>query len=169
MLVPVLLAAQLPFAGVFVRTEKRISETELENKSSYVKAHVNNVPAHVMNSFLTRYPAAENVSWFVNNKEISAYFKTDGQDINVNFKKNGLLLSTRKTYDALLLDQRVREFLFHEMEPCYTFKYVTEVVHENEIVYEVSMETERDLCIVRVIDRKGQALVIEDQTKLKKG
>lgn len=160
--------SQVRLGSVFVKSENVEAETTVEN-SSYVKGFVNNIPSPVINDFLTRYPGAENVSWYINDKEVSGYFSQHDEQVSIAYKKDGLFLYERKTYEGSRLNQSARDFLERETGFSFLIKQVTQVTKENEEVYEVSFEDQKRWHIYRFGRKTNEAYSLIEKTRFKKG
>jgi hypothetical protein len=165
-ILPVMSFSQLNSGFVFVKSEKRSVEVE---DGSYVKAYVNNIPSPVMTSFNELFPNAENVSWFINNMDVTGYFTHGEKDIAIHYKKDGFLYSIRKSYTPVLLEKKLSDFLTDEISSNYKAQFVTEVVKSNETLFEISFTNNIEWLIVRVGKSKNEYFQLLEKTKFKKG
>ena len=161
--------SQLRLGGVFVQSRQKIEETTASEKSTYVKGFTNNIPGPVIRDFSLRYPDAENISWYVNDKEINGHFSYDNQEFKVAYKKDGLFLYERTSYDGSKLNQAARDFLEKETGFALPVKYVTQVTREQEEVFEVSIEDEKRWHIYRFGRKLDGPFVLVEKTSFKKG
>src|SRR5687767_7479617 len=118
--------SQIRLGSVYVKTERNFSEEKTNTRSTYVKAFANNIPTAVINDFSARYPGVEKISWYVNDKDVSGYFNNNDQQVTISYKKDGLFLYERKTYDGSKLNQLARDFL--ERETGFSF-VISQVTH----------------------------------------
>src|ERR1700741_5083822 len=68
-----------------ISSEKKsidIQPTVLLNKNgSYVKAYLNNLPSAIMADFVKSYEDAEDVTWKIDDNDVTGYFTYKGQKV----------------------------------------------------------------------------------------
>lgn len=110
------------------------------------------------------------VSWFVDGKDITGHFYNDNEYISVLYKKNGRHAFTRKVYDSTRLDQRLVTYLEEEAGKEFSVNLVTEIVKEEGTVYEISLTSHKQICLIQIFAGKGdEKLRLIDKKFLTKG
>ncbi len=153
----------------FVTTDKIIPEETstvnvlLKKNGAYIRGYRNNIPSAILSDFTRKYESAENANWKVDDHEVTCIFNFNGQKIIVAYKKNGYLLSTRKTYDSSKLHKTIKPFIRSEMDKGYRISLVTEVVSDAVTLYEISLTGQSKICIVRVSRNKDGEPVLDEK------
>src|SRR5688572_33428162 len=70
-------------------------DVKVKNGEFFSSAYTNNVRAAVIADFLERFGEVPNVTWYVDEKEVHAYFKQGGKQVTVQYQPDGLHLQTR--------------------------------------------------------------------------
>ena len=145
-------------------------DVKVRDGKFFFTAYTNNVRAAVIADFLERFGEVPNVSWYVDEKEVSAYFIKGNDQITVQYQPDGLHLQTKKNYDGANLDSRVSELLQRELGKKFSLNLVTEVIKDTHACYEVSLYSKTQLYFVRIYKNlEDESLVIADKTLLKRG
>ncbi len=148
------------YTGINLTTQKNaivesVPTTVLMKKNGeYVKAYLNNIPSSVMADFAKRYDEIDGVTWKIDDNDITGYFNNNGQKTVVSYKKNGQLVSTRKTHDGSALSKSIRSFIQSDINKGFTINMVTEVVGELVTLYEVNLVDQQQIHIVRISRNK---------------
>jgi hypothetical protein len=135
-------------------------EVVIKKNNSYEPGFLNNIPGEVMREFSKTYPAAKNVSWFIDDKTTTVYFDSDNQVCIVKFKNDGLQLMIKKSYGGKALNTRLADFLKPEIKG-YEIKYISEVIRETTHNYEINLARNGTWLILKIgEDEKGQFQVL---------
>jgi hypothetical protein len=131
-------------------------EVVIKKNNSYEPGFLNNIPGEVMREFSKTYPAAKNVSWFIDDKTTTVYFDSDNQVCIVKFKNDGLPLMVKKSYSGKAMNTLLADFLKSEING-YEIKYISEVIRETNHNYEINLSKNGTWLILKVgEDTKGQ-------------
>ena len=136
----------------------------LKKNGVYIKAYRNNIPSAVLSDFTKKYEGAENVTWKVDEKEVTSCFTFKDQKIICTYKQNGHLLTTRKTYDSTKLTRRIKHFIQDELGKGYHINNITEVINEGLTQYEISLVNQFKICVVRISENKDAEPLLDEKT-----
>ena len=150
-------------ASTELLAERMQSTVLLKKNGEYVLAYINNIPSAVMADFIKRYEWVENISWKVDDSEVSGYFFSNSEKIIVRYKKNGHLISTRKTYDSTKLARSVNTFLHGEINKGFSIQFVTEVIDDQTTLYEINMVNQLQICVIRLSKAKNGELELTEK------
>ncbi len=139
------------------------SKVFLKKNGIYVQAYINNIPSAVMGDFIKKYEEVKTVSWKVDDNEVTGYFYSNNEKTVVTYKKNGHLVSTRKTYDSTRLTRSVKAFLQAEINKGFSTNLITEVVDDQMTLYEVNMVNQSQICVVRLSKTKNGELEVTEK------
>lgn len=172
MVIPVLFALQVysqEFKKEFklssrkteLNTDNLVFDVSVNNKGKYSAAYTNNIPATIVRDFMGRYLGVSGARWYVDEKEVTAYFEFQLQSITLIYKKDGYLLSTRKIYDSSSLDPAVHTFLANEYLKGFVINLVTEVTREENKFYDISLFSQGKLQMIRLSQRKSDGILAD--------
>jgi len=137
--------------------ERMQSKVWLKKNGVFVKAYLNNIPSAVMADFIKRYTKVQYVNWKVDDDQVNGYFDYNNEKVAVTYKKNGYLLSTRKTYDSVNLSKSLRIYIQAELNKGFQINTITEVISGEVTLYEINLVDQQQICIVRLSKNKGGA------------
>ncbi len=126
----------------------------IKRNGQFIKTYLNNMPSAVMADFVKKFGDVDGVTWKIDDNDVNGYFSNNGQKIVVNYKKNGHLVSTRKTYAGNILPKNIRQYVQSELNKGYSINLVTEVVGELVTLYEVNLVNQNNISIVRLSRNK---------------
>jgi hypothetical protein len=129
------------------------TDVKVKKGKAYKDAYTNNVSSAVMGDFASRF-GEKNVSWYVDNKEVTGYFSDNGANYTVYYE-NERYLKTRSVYDSSKLSVVVRDFLEEELGKTYKVNLVTEVKREEGFIYEISLSTDKKILVVKLEHPNG--------------
>lgn len=112
--------------------------------------YANNIPSAVWNSFLEQFEDAASVSWYVDSRDVTASFRLDNEDLIVTYRKDGILVCIRRVYEGKQLNRQIKNLLQSEIKKGFRISYVTEVQHELQTSYEVSLQNQKDWLMIQV-------------------
>ena len=145
-------------------------DVKVKDGNFFSTAYSNNVRAAVIADFLERFGEVPNVSWYVDEKEVSAYFIHEEKQVTVQYQPDGLHLQTKKNYDGVNLDPRVSELLQRELGKKFSLNLVTEIIKDTYACYEVSLYSNTQLYFVRVYKNlDDETLAVVEKSLMKKG
>lgn len=139
-------------------------EVVIKTNNGYEPGYLNNIPSAVLREFVKTYPAANNISWFLDEKTSTVYFDSDNKVCIVKFKNDGVPVLTKKSYGSKSLNPRLAAFLKDEIAG-YDIRYISEVIRETIHKYEINMVKNGVWMILRIgEDTKGNFEVTGKQT-----
>lgn len=159
----------------FIRSELAIKENEtnlkvwLKKNNIFIDSFTNDININVYRTFIDMFGSVPDVYWFIERKEFTSYFILDSISVIGRYKKNGTLISIRKNYDATKLNPEIINFLKQELGTSFRINLVTEILREDETIYEISLQNEKNWCIVQLYKNKeNEKLRIVDKKLLTK-
>jgi len=136
----------------------------------FVPGYINNVKASVIRSFNKMFDNPQQVNWFVDDKDVTAYFIYNNESVAVHYHGKGYYISARRVYDATMLDPRIYSYIRQEIGKRYIVNLVTEVVTEKGITYEISLEDKKNWLFLQVERNNERNIFTTTDTRLyKKG
>jgi hypothetical protein len=154
-----------------------ISNGDIENFSvkiwkgnMFMPGFINNISANIVRSFQKMFGDPGKVNWFVDDKDITAYFTYHNEKVAVHYHGKGYYLSTRKVYDATDLEPWVYNYIRQEAGKKYIINLVTEAVTNKVITYQISLE-DKNTWMVLQLERNNERnlLTTLDKKIYKKG
>ncbi|HUR65758.1 MAG TPA: hypothetical protein VMZ03_05365 [Chitinophagaceae bacterium] len=159
--------AQLSTAATFTETnftDDRVpGKIMFKKNGQYVKAYLNNVPSAVLADFTKRYEDPSIVSWVIDESDITGYFNLDKESVIVSYKKDGYLVSIRKTYDSTKLVKQVRDFLHDELKKGYLINLVTEIIINDGTLYEVTLLKQQQVFVITLSKKRNGDILVSDR------
>jgi hypothetical protein len=154
-------------AMVFNGGESRI-DVRLKKNNTFTAGFINNIRADIWRSFANRFNDSTDVHWFVNENEVTASFICDSENVMIKYKKDGSLIWTRKVYQSNKLDPLVTAFLDEEIEKRFIIYLVTEIIIDNNTIYEISLQHEKESCFLQILrDHERKELKLIDKAFFK--
>lgn len=145
-------------------------EVRIKKGNIYSEAYKNNIRAYILRDFMRKFKYASDVRWYVDKSEITAFFTYENENITVLYKRDGSNILTRKNYNGSRLNPGVAAFLKQEIEASFVIDNVTELIMSNYTVFEVSFQSEKQLCIVQVYkNHEDESMEVIDKKLLTKG
>jgi len=126
----------------------------LKENDSLIEAYINNVNPNAVRYLVNNYEDAENIQWIIDESSITAEFNQGDKKILLTYDKRGVLLSTRKTYPEKSLDPLIAKYAKKTAGKTYSINLVTEIIKSDQTTYEISLENQSNLCIVRIRENK---------------
>ena len=124
-----------------------------KKKGEYIKVFLNNIPAVVLADFISRYEDPLIASWVIDEQQITANFRYDNESIFVVYQ-HGLLQSTQKTYDSTHTNAVLKHYLSDELKKGFRIHLVTEMISGTAVLYQVSLLSSQQVCIL-VFNKRG--------------
>src|SRR5688572_5911045 len=172
---PLCLFAAMQGHSQFIRSELAIKENEthlnewLKKNNLFISGFTNDINTNVYKTFIDMFGSVPGVYWFIEKMEITSYFILDSISVIGRYKKNGNLISIRKNYDASKLNLEITDFLKQELGTSFSVNLVTEILREDDTIYEISLQDKKRLCIVQLYKNKeNEKLRIIDKKFLTK-
>ena len=117
----------------------------------------------VLRSFNETFTTAENVKWEEYSSYYAVSFSYSGIRSKVNYDKDGIIMSSIRYYDPMLLPSNILNKLKKE-QPKRKLFGVTEVAVGDEVVYFVKLVDDKHWITLR-IDAQGNSEVYEKYRK----
>ena len=131
---------------------------------------VDNVPDAVNTAFKAKFPAAEKVSWAIDDDNYQADFKISKADFTGTFDRSGKWLMTEKYIKESDLPKSVRDAVTKEFGQLsgYTYEDVEKVETEKGVNYEMDIK-KGELAYKMVVSEKGEIVKKEEKEQKKEG
>lgn len=161
--------SQVTNHAIVIETDNNNSDVKVLQGDMMISGFKNNISANVYRTFYEMFENTEIVSWRVDAKEVTAFFKRDSESVIARFKKNGYLISIRKVYGIARLDSLVKDFIYREVDKDFSINLVTESTNENHTVYEISLFEKNRFYIIQVDKKQDGTLSLISKTLLTRG
>lgn len=147
----------LPMLVLALSVNAQSSNNDIENFSVkiwkdnvFMPGFINNVSANVIRSFQKMFGNPDKVNWFVDDKDITAYFTYNKENVAVHYHGKEYYISTRKVYDATFLEPWIYNYIRNEAGKKYIINLVTESVTDQGITYQISLEDKNTWLFIQV-------------------
>jgi hypothetical protein len=135
----------------------------LKRNGVYVPAYRNNIPSAVLSDFTRKFENADAVSWKVDDNEVNGSFRLNNEKISVTYKKNGHLVSSRKTYDADKMNSALLYYVQSDIKKGFKINMVTEFTSDQTTLYEINLQNQKQINIVRLSKNKDGAIEVTER------
>lgn len=126
----------------------------VKENNEFVESYINNVAPYIVRYVMKNYQDAENLKWVVDENGTEVSFDLDKKKVLLVYDKNDVKLFTRFNYSEDDLDQRIAGTAKKKAGKNYKINLVTEIVYDDRIMYEISLESDKNYCFVRVAGNK---------------
>ena len=116
----------------------------------FIPGFINNVSTNVIRSFKKMFGNTNKVNWFVDDKDITAYFVYNQENVAVHYHGKEYYISTRKVYDATFLEPWIYNYVRQEAGKSYIINLITESVTDKGITYQISLEDKKTWLLLQV-------------------
>jgi hypothetical protein len=141
----------------------------LNDNNPYRAGFRNDINVNAIRDFARSFENATDILWRISEKDISVSFSWNNESITSYYDRKGNHLSTRKTYTENQLDPLIADQIKKELGKDFSIYLVTEVIKRDNTIYEISLESCRYWCIVKLIKKKSGLEKLSENILLLKG
>jgi hypothetical protein len=125
-----------------------------KENNTYTELYINNVNPHAVQYLVNNYEDAENIQWIIDESGTLAKFNEGEKRILLIYDNDGNIVSTRKSYPGKILDPPIADFVKKTAGKDYSLYLVTEIIKEEQVTYQVSLENKSKWKIMRIVGNK---------------
>ena len=138
----------------------------VKENDEFVESYINNVDPYIVRYVTKNYQDAENLKWIVDEDGTEVTFDLEKKKILLIYDKNDVKLFTRLNYGEDELDKRIAGTAKKKAGKNYKIHLVTEIIYDDQITYEISLESEKDYCFIRITGNKLKGFDRAEITKI---